>query len=100
MGAVDFVTVGCGASAKIAFKLAVEEARYEFGSSGYTGTIAEKDSFVMVSLPKDTEAEEYAYEILDDDCSRFSNKWGPAGCILLDEGEEENTYLFFGFAST
>lgn len=45
MGASDFWTRVLGETAQEAFNKAVEQAQYDHGHSGYTGTIAEKDCF-------------------------------------------------------
>lgn len=95
MGATNFQTTAEGKTAAEAFRAARERALYDYGHRGYTGTIAEKHEFVMVSplpLPR-PEAEALANELMDDD--RISDKRGPAGAIPLDEGG----YLFFGVAS-
>jgi len=99
MGAVDFYTFAKGDTAKEAFNSAVDRARYEYGHGGYTGTIAEKSSFVKVgSAATENEAGEKALKILDDDDDRrVSGKWGPAGCI---EVENPPGWLFFGMASS
>lgn len=105
MGATTFMTVGKGADAKEAFKLAVEDAQYEHGHGGYSGTIAEKTEFKMVRLPfapaPDATPREvrklysdYADKLTMED-KQIADKWGPAGCIDLGEGE----YLFFGWAA-
>lgn len=39
-------------AAQEAFLREVTQARYEYGSGGYTGTMAEKSSFVLVTLPE------------------------------------------------
>ncbi|PAX84305.1 hypothetical protein, partial [Streptomyces albidoflavus] len=62
MGAEGFVTYQAGTDAQKAFEGAVEDARYEYGNRGYTGTIAEKDDFTVVTttpMPLN-EANEYA----------------------------------------
>lgn len=51
MGATDFQTTVKARTAQAAFKKAQEQARYDHGHAGYTGTIAEKPSFVEVDLP-------------------------------------------------
>jgi hypothetical protein len=50
MGACDFYEVAQGKTAREAFQRAVEDAQYESGHGGYTGTIAEKggDGFKMI----------------------------------------------------
>lgn len=98
MGACTFMVREKGKSARAAFNLAVVEARYFEGSGGYTGTIAEKQHFVMIPLPKGREPEAYAYELIDNEDRRIDDNGGPAGCFLLKKGEEYNEYLFFGWA--
>ena len=44
MGGEIFYTKQKGSSANDAFQKAKQEAQYEYGHGGYTGTIAEKDS--------------------------------------------------------
>ncbi len=50
MGATQFITESYGASAEAAFNDAVGNALHWHGHGGYTGTIAEKNSFVMVEV--------------------------------------------------
>lgn len=96
MGAETFIERARGKTAQAAFEAVSEQAAYEHGHGGYTGTIAEKSSFVMIQLPEGKDAEEYAEELIDDDDERISDKWGPAGCIQI--GPEQ--FLFFGWASS
>ncbi len=98
MGACNFVSIASGATAEEAFIAAVREAEYEHGHGGYTGTIAEKDSLVMIQKqPLEGKA---ALELADALINRFDpridDKWGPAGCIPLTDG----SFLFFGWASS
>ncbi|MFI8909126.1 hypothetical protein CLM85_12835 [Streptomyces albidoflavus] len=89
MGAEGFVTYQAGTDAQKAFEGAVEDARYEYGNRGYTGTIAEKDDFTVVTttpMPLN-EANEYAGRLLDADDSRVSDKRGPAGAVPVLTGE-------------
>lgn len=51
MGAVDFTSYGFGRDAREAFIQAVQQAQYDHGHAGYTGTIAEKGSYSLISLP-------------------------------------------------
>jgi len=118
MGAERFITYSKGATAKEAFELAVESAEYEYGHSGYTGTIAEKDDFVMVdvSLPEGWGAEELfdaldeyvgmggldpiAVKLLGEEKVKafaylHDDKWGPA--VGIHMGGE--MYVFGGWAS-
>lgn len=50
MGADTFEIFGYGKTAREAFSAAREDAQYEHGHGGYTGTIAEKDSYVRIDL--------------------------------------------------
>jgi hypothetical protein len=86
MGATTFEDYGWGKTPRDAFKTAKEEAYYEVGHGGYTGTIAEKDSYVMIDVPSKWQGreEEYAYHLMNEDDPRIADKWGPAGCILLE----------------
>jgi hypothetical protein len=96
MGATDFMCKGVGKSAKDAFVKLKEEYAYQFGHSGYTGTIAEKDSFVMIPLPDGMNPIEYADKLIEEGDSRIDDKWGACGCIAIPASDE---YLFFGVAS-
>jgi hypothetical protein len=93
MGATTFITKATGKTAKSAFKVAIKEAQYHYGHSGYTGTIAEKQDFIEVTLPKGEDPVKFADKMIDD--PRFDDKWGPAGCVKIDK----DTFLFFGWAS-
>lgn len=111
MGACTFTDRATGTSAREAFHKAVDHAAWEHGHGGYTGTIAEKDSFVMIT-PQGDNAARYASDLLRyygedkipegyvkgkflQDQAAVDSKWGPAGCINLGNGE----FLFFGWAS-
>lgn len=110
MGAEQFQAEACGKTAAEAFAAAQEEARYDHGHSGYTGTIAEKTSFVMAKTPAAVERRSGVpgpYDVADaieagaewvcrDDILVYNNKWGPALCLKLGD----DTWLFFGIASS
>ena len=96
MGANTFSQIGRGATAKLAFRSAVDEAAYEHGHGGYTGTLAEKFEFVEIDLPAGKDPHVYAGELINAGDDRINNKWGPAGCVKIKDGE----YLFFGWASS
>jgi hypothetical protein len=51
MGATSFFTFAKGKTVSEAFASAQQDARYDHGHSGYTGTIAEKPSFIEFSVP-------------------------------------------------
>ena len=95
MGAREFTTIASGATAREAFKNAVENALYEHGHGGYTGSIAEKYSFVMINKPQDKELYSFIDELFNKNDRRIMDKWGDAGCIKMDDGR----YCFFGLAS-
>lgn len=93
MGAENFTTRAKGATAEEAFANACAAARHEYGHGGYTGTIAEKHSFVRLgSAATWGEAFRLSDDLLDD----VDDKWGPAGALRV--GTEG--WLFFGWASS
>ena len=96
MGAHTFYTRARGTDAESAFRSAVEDAQYHHGHGGYTGTIAEKTSFTQIPDDEvgDVEPQEYANQLIDEQDPRIDSKWGPAGCIHV----EDDVYLFFGWA--
>lgn len=96
MGAETFESYAAGKTAAEAFSDAVEQAAYDHGHSGYSGTIAEKHSFVMIKCPAGQDSHEFASILIADGDARINDKWGPAGCIALG-GDK---YLFFGWASS
>ena len=99
MGADSFEHQASGKDAKEAFANAVEDALYLYGHAGYTGTIAEKGSFVEVGNADNLPAAfDLARILMDNFDSRIDDKWGPAGCIKVTD--PANTYLFFGWASS
>jgi hypothetical protein len=98
MGAEQFINTYKGASAAEAFDACVKQALYDHGHSGYSGTIAEKSSFIMLGVaPSMSEAVERTREIMRRSGSPVDDKWGPAGCIRV-EGTDE--FVFFGWASS
>lgn len=102
MGSTEFFQTARGKTAEEAFWAAVGDAQYDHGHSGYTGTIAEKTGFEMVECPVDYDPRDYAEKLLEDRNSEFSNKWGAAGCIELNDGKTGKNgmkkFLFFGLA--
>src|SRR5271154_4940509 len=98
MGANTFGTKDSGKTAQEAFTNAVADAQWEHCHGGYTGTIAEKHSFVVIPVPKGKDPRTFAESLMDAsaDDPRISDKWGPAGCVRLSENE----WYFFGWASS
>lgn len=114
MGACDFenwVPKSEGLTMDRAFDECVQHALWEYGHGGYTGTIAEKDSYRRILVPEgvdgvvlqrlieesDTEKlrrilrEDYMHLVLD----WYADKWEPALAY-----ETDTHYVFFGLASS
>lgn len=60
MGACEFNNVAVGSNVDEAFSRTVQDAQYEHGHGGYSGTIAEKGSYRLFPLPDITGASPYA----------------------------------------
>jgi hypothetical protein len=113
VGAQEFFQIGRGKTPQEAFDSAHDQAAYDYGHAGYTGTLAEKGGFTMITVPPGIPPKRYARLLVEnaledplitpelkpkfrEDFIEVDDKWGPAGCIKLNEGE----YLFFGWASS
>lgn len=92
MGSQVFTTTVTGRTSDDAFVKAIEQACYDHGNSGYTGTIAEKSEFMMIELGPDQTID----DLITHSDPRIDDKWGPAGCINNKDG----TFTFFGWASS
>ena len=96
-------------------------------TEGYTGTILEKESYRfitdtaegLIEQLRNEDNEEAAYylenvvkskdalkiarvmaiTLCEIEDRRFSDKWGPAGCLLVCENGKDSEYIFFGWAS-
>jgi hypothetical protein len=100
MGADSFFNSGLGDDPKTIFKDLVKKARHEYGNGGYTGTIAEKTQFKIVSqlpMPK-------SYWKSDEAQQKYGEgeKWGPAlaapYCVEIKTGLIIG-WVFWGWAS-
>lgn len=116
MGATTFRTMAFGSDIDEAFQKAVENAEYHNGKAGYTGTIAEKNSYTVIPEDehKNHDKQKYATQLLREGDERTDSKWGPAGAINLSgtqaaklhrksigvEGKHGSVWLFFGWASS
>lgn len=115
MGATTFgTTIAVKGDALEAFRRAQDNARYEHGHGGYTGTIAEKHDFTMIECKPRQNPYKLARKLVNDDDERVDDKYGPAGCIELQgkyrkeiveryglKGKQGiRAFLFFGWAST
>jgi hypothetical protein len=100
MGAAGFDNVVWINNIDTAFRKIVEEAEYDHGHSGYTGTIAEKTHYEIRSkhVFKSVEsAEDYATVDLNDN---DHDKWGPAWAIRIEDPINGKGWLFYGMASS
>ena len=123
MGASEYMNAGKGKTAQVAFDKVTENARWNHGHGGYSGTIAEKYSMVEFPRPKGMRRATVLKAVrdlgrigFDDDGNAktatvqakypklriaamsevYEGKWGPSLAIELSKGE----YLFAGFASS
>ena len=85
MGGTTFETYAEGRNAREAFATAHADACYEYGNGGYTGSLAEKSSFIEIPLPDAYKKKpmDFVNKLIEDDDPRISDKWGPAGCICV-----------------
>lgn len=102
MGAERFDNYANGTDAQRTFDAAREKAQYNYGHAGYTGTIAEKDSFELRNDGKPLtlkEAEVFADKDLQEN---DHDKWGLAWAVAVraDDSQEVIGYLFYGYASS
>ena len=63
MGAADFDSRATGKTVDEAFRTARDAAAWEYGHGGYTGTIAEKGTFVEFVPPEGVPVEDVIYAI-------------------------------------
>jgi hypothetical protein len=115
MGGSTFNSAGNGTSPQDAFDILVAKAQYDHGHSGYTGTIAECDGFVVFECPdgvgpalfirwveaswgadKDAVPEDF-HAIVRDARAIYEDKWGPALCI--PDPTDNTLFHFIGSAS-
>lgn len=116
MGATSFRVTTRGDTAKAAFRTAVEDAQYESGHGGYTGTIAEKNEFreiappagmtgaAFVNLAERVADGENAPDDVPEGCRRavgraagmLNDKWAPCLCVPVGNG----SFIFAGLASS
>lgn len=110
MGATNFgvmVEMPKSGGIKKAFKKAKEEAFYIHGHGGYTGSIAEKETFTLITsrIVNEDEVRDLAREAMhaDDDPFDFNSigsKYGPAGALKVrQDGIGETLVYFFGIAA-
>lgn len=128
MGGCTFEDVAFGKTCQDAFSRCVDEARYNYGHAGYTGTIAEKDQFVEFKCPPrvkvrtmhdwaagwDGPGDDSKHADLASSMQQvYDQKWGPAVAIKYGPAEEKafreahgykgkkgGVWLFCGWASS
>jgi hypothetical protein len=109
MGAETFINFCEGKNVKDAFNIALEKALYEHGHRGYTGSLAEKDSYVEIKIPKSFLPDEkdpkaralaWANKLIDDQDDRIDDKWGPAGISFVKDLGGQNLFIIYGWASS
>lgn len=82
-----------------AFRTAQDEAFYDHGHSGYSGTIAEKPSYQIITDDVFTASEANTYMDTVQDHPIVDDKWGPAAAIRVADDKRDG-WLFFGWASS
>jgi len=121
MGATTFETTGKGKTVGEAFQNARDQALWDYGHRGYTGSLAEKDDYVETVLPDGVEVDEFIGALMDglhmwsvgDEplegkvpdwappnwevlVEVYDSKWGP--CVAIKTAPDE--WTFCGWAST
>lgn len=83
MGAETFTNLIAGTDVQDAFVRGTEEAAHEHGHGGYTGSLAEKGEYTIITHTPLVEVEAYALasRLIDANDPRIDDKWGPAGAI-------------------
>jgi hypothetical protein len=101
---MNFRTRASGKTAGEAFIAARDQALWEHGHRGYTGTIAEKYTFEEVQLPARMTVDQLQEALDSDDtppglrraAAIYNDKWGPALCVQV----APNLWEFMGWASS
>jgi len=114
MGAQQFehaITISKKTTTDAAFRQAVEDAKYAHGHEGYSGTLAEKGSYVLLHTAKSQANARRlmaAYQdhsngfspLRQEEIDRVDDKWGPAGVIRFPIDTTTDGLLIFGWASS
>jgi hypothetical protein len=83
------------------FWSSVEQAQWDHGHAGYTGTIGEKDDYVMRNEGKPV-PKHFLNVFMGEDMG-MNDKWGPAFCVPVCKSMEDQeiyAYAFYGIASS
>jgi len=81
---------------KAKFTEIVEECQYDSGHGGYTGTLAEKDSYPLNFIDETFPNADAAYECL----SNNNDKWGAADAIRYTDADGKEWWLVGGWCSS
>lgn len=113
MGAMSFcetVRVSKKTSDKEAFQEARDQAAFENGHGGYTGSLAEKHGFIMIHRARNEQnANRIADKMMDtfrlpvyrDEMMEIAHdKWGPAAAVRYPIDKATDGVIFFGYASS
>lgn len=95
MSAKSFQTIGIGDSAGDAFDAAVSAAKAQHGAEGFTGSIAEKTYFTVITAPPGINPHEFANKLFEEDDPRVGTADGPCGAIKINK----TSWLFVGWAN-
>jgi len=104
MGAQEFYVDSNETKLTRGFALAVEDARWEYGHGGYTGTIGEKTGVqrrhftVNGELPTRQEAVQEAERRMGTD--EVNSKWDDAEAFKYQNEDGSEGWLIFGLASS
>ncbi|ATL65099.1 hypothetical protein [Nocardia terpenica] len=105
MGAQQFITYSEHTDIRAAFDAAVEDAQHEYGHGGYTGSIAEKDAYTIITADPigETAADTLIDDLFDAQDPRIDDKHGPAGAIAIADTDNPARiagWVFFGWAAS
>ena len=95
MNLQPFIQLVTGQSPDGAFDAGTHAARLAFGNGGFTGTLADKGSYIVIRCPKIYEPKAYAEYLIDSQDQRIAEMWSPAGLILQGPG----AWWCFGFSA-
>ena len=90
-----FIQLVTGESPSRAFDIGTHAAKLAFGSGGFTGTLADKGSFILIRCPKHHDPEAYAMGLLARHDPRIADMWSPSGMIQRRPCE----WFAFGFSA-
>jgi hypothetical protein len=108
VSAAQFHVISEVADVGQAFAAEVAKAQFQYGHSGYTGTIAEKDGFEVFAKPAGYSVEEVIAALEEQRTSKlaellpadiwdaYEDKWGSAIAMQDDDGR----WHFFGYAAS